>query len=113
MATEMVSEYAYSWMATTDRPRVFVSWGGASEISNYDESCRTTVDLAKTADTYISVDPRMTNLGHEADIHMYLKPGTDGALGLAWTNLIIQNKLYKDLYVKRWTDAPFLVVDGM
>ena len=113
MATEMVSEYAYSWMATTDRPRVFVSWGGASEISNYDESCRTTVDLAKTADTYISVDPRMTNLGHEADIHMYLKPGTDGALALAWTDVVIENKLYNDLYVKRWTDAPFLVVDGM
>ena len=113
MATEMVSEYAYSWMATTDRPRVFVSWGGASEISNYDESCRTTVDLATTADAYISVDPRMTNLGHEADIHQYLKPGTDGALALAWTNVVIENHLYKDLYVKRWTDAPFLVVDGM
>ena len=113
MATEMVSEFAYSWMATTDRPRVFVAWGGASEISNYDESCRATVDIATTADAYVSVDPRLTNLGHEADIHMYLKPGTDGALGLAWVNLIIQNRLYKDLYVKRWTDAPFLVVDGM
>ena len=113
MATNMVSEYAYSWMATTDRPRVFVAWGGASEISNYDESCRTTVDLANTADCYISVDPRLTNLGHEADIHQYLKPGTDGALALAWTNVVIENHLYKDLYVKRWTNAPFLVVDGM
>lgn len=112
-ATALVSEYAYSWMATTDRPRVFVSWGGASEISNYDESCRTTVDLAVTADHYISVDPRLTNLGHESDIHQYLKPGTDGALALAWTDVVIENHLYKDLYVKRWTDAPFLVVDGM
>ena len=46
MATEMQSEFAYSWMATTDRPRVFVQWGTATEISNYDESCRTTVDIA-------------------------------------------------------------------
>lgn len=112
-ATTMVSEYAYSWMATTDRPRVLVSWGGASEISNYDESGRTTVQLANQADAYISVDPRLTNLGHEADQHQYLKPGTDGALALAWTNVIIENKLYDDLYVKRWTDAPFLVVEGM
>ena len=112
-ATTMVSEYAYSWMATTDRPRVLVSWGTATEISNYDESCRTTVDLAKTADAYIPVDNRMTNLGHEATVHQYVKPGTDGALAMAWTNLVIQNKLYKELYVKRWTNAPFLVVDGM
>ena len=112
-ATTMVSEYAYSWMATTDRPRVLVSWGTATEISNYDESCRTTVDLAKTADAYIPVDNRMTNLGHEATVHQYVKPGTDGALAMAWTNLVIQNKLYKELYVKRWTNAPFLVVDDM
>ena len=112
-ATALVSQYAGSWMATTDRPRVFVQWGTATEISNYDESCRTTVDLANTADCYISVDPRRTNLNHEADIHLYLKPGTDGALGLAWTNYIIENQLYDDLYVKRWTDAPMLVVEGM
>ena len=113
MATDMVSEYAYSWMATTDRPRVFVPWGTATEISNYDESCRTTVDLVNTADVVINVDPRMTNLNREADIHQYLVPGTDGALGLSWAHVIIENELYDNLYVKRWTDAPFLVVEGM
>ena len=112
-ATTMVSSYAYSWMATTDRPRVYVSWGCAPEISNYDESCRTTVDIANKADHYISVDPRMTNLGHESDIHQWLLPGTDGALALSWANVIIEEGLYDDLYVKRWMDAPFLVVDGM
>ncbi|HIY82370.1 MAG TPA: molybdopterin-dependent oxidoreductase, partial [Candidatus Rubneribacter avistercoris] len=112
-ATTLVSSYAYSWMATTDRPRVFVSWGCASEISNYDESCRTTVDLVNKADHYISVDPRMTNLGHESDIHQWLTPGTDGALALAWANVIINEGLYDDLYVKRWMNAPFLVVEGM
>lgn len=113
MATEMVSEFAWSWMATTDRPRVFVRWGTATEISNYDESCRTTVDIANMADTFIDIDPRLNNLGHEADIHQFLTPGTDGALGLAWTDVIIENELYNDLYVKRWTDAPFLVCEDM
>ncbi len=113
MMGEMVSEFAYSWMATTDRPRVFVQWGTATEISNYDESCRATVDIANTADTYISVDPRRTNLNHEADIHQHLVPGTDGALGLSWANVIIENELYDQLFVKRWTDAPFLAVEGM
>ncbi|MCD8317277.1 MAG: molybdopterin-dependent oxidoreductase [Eggerthellaceae bacterium] len=112
-ATDLVSEYAFSWMATVDRPRVFVAWGGASEISNYDESCRTTVDISKNADKYIVVDPRVSNLGRTADIAQRLTPGTDGALGLAWTNVVIENDLYDDLYVKRWTNAPFLVVEDM
>lgn len=68
VATGMVSARAYSWMATVDRPSVFVQWGGASELSNYDDSCRTTVDAAVKADKHIIVDPRQTNLGKEADI---------------------------------------------
>ena len=112
-ATQLQSEFAYSWMATTDRPRVFVQWGTATEISNYDESCRATVDIATTADTYISIDPRRTNLNHEADVWAHLTPGTDGALGLAWAQVIIENNLYKDLFVKRWTTAPFLIAPDM
>ena len=108
-ATEMVSEFAHSWMATVDRPKVYVQWGGAAEISNYDDSCRTTVDAADQADVYISVDPRQTNLGKEADYWMHVRPGTDAALALAWGNVIIENDLYDNLYVRRWTNGPFLV----
>ncbi len=108
-ATEMVSEFAHSWMATVDRPKVYVQWGGAAEISNYDDSCRTTVDAADKADVYISVDPRQTNMGKEADYWMHVRPGTDAALALSWGNVIIENELYDDLYVRRWTNGPFLV----
>ncbi|MCD8315796.1 MAG: molybdopterin-dependent oxidoreductase [Eggerthellaceae bacterium] len=113
VATGMVSARAYSWMATVDRPRVFVQWGVASEPSNYDDSCRTTVDVATKADYHIIVDPRQTNMGKEADIWLPLRPGTDAAGGLGWLNVIINNELYDDLWVKRWTNAPFLVCDEM
>lgn len=113
MATGMQSARTYSWMATGDHPRVFVQWGGASEMSNYDESCRNTVDLATWADAHIVVDPRMTNLGKEADIWLPLRPGTDAAMALGWTNVVIENELYDDLWVKRWTDGPFLVCDDI
>lgn len=108
-ATEMVSEFAHSWAATVDRPKVYVQWGGSSEISNYDDSCRTTVDAADSADVFISVDPRQTNMGKEADHWMHVRPGTDAALALSWGNVIIENELYDDLYVRRWTNGPFLV----
>lgn len=84
-------------MATVDRPKVYVQWGGAAEISNYDDSCRTTVDAADQADVYISVDPRQTNLGKEADYWMHVRPGTDAALALAWGNVIIENDPVRQL----------------
>ncbi len=112
-ASAMTSSWCYSWMATTDRPRVYVQWGGASEISNYDESARTTVDLAYTADSHIAVDPRLTNLSTPGEQRLPLIPGTDGALALSWINVIIEENLYDDLYVKRWTNAPFLVCDDV
>lgn len=112
-ATTMCSQFAMSWMETIMRPRVYVQWGGASELSNYDDSCRTTVDVASKADVHISVDPRMANMGKEADYWQHLRTGTDGALALAWTNVVIEKKLYDDLYVKKWTNAPFLVCEDM
>ncbi len=112
-ATTMVSQFAMSWMETIARPKVYVQWGGASELSNYDDSCRTTVDVATRADVHISVDPRMANMGKEADYWQHLRTGTDGALALAWTNVVIENKLYDDLYVKKWTNAPFLVCEDI
>ena len=113
-ATGMCSQFNWSWMATGDRPDVFVAWGGASEISNYDESGRSTVEEVKNAKEYILCDPRMTGLGHEATIRQQMVPGTDGALAMAWMNTIIEDEEGLDYaYIKRWTNAPYLVVDGM
>lgn len=112
-ATQMTCARAFSYMATVDRPSVYVQWGGASELSNYDDSCRTTVDVAKKAATHILVDPRQTNLGRMADVWMNLRPGTDAAIAMSWAHVIIENKLWDDLYVKRWTDCPFLVCEDI
>ena len=112
-ATEMTSTFSMSWMETVARPKVYVQWGGASELSNYDDSCRTTVDVATRADVHISVDPRMANMGKEADYWQHLRTGTDGALALAWLNVIIENGLIDEIYVKKWTNAPFLVCEDI
>ncbi|OUO89866.1 molybdopterin dinucleotide-binding protein [Gordonibacter sp. An230] len=103
--------WSWYWMETVGRPRVYVQWGGASELSNYDDSCRTTVDVATRADKHIIVDPRQTNLGKEADIWVNLRPGTDGAVANCWAQVIIENDLIDDLYVRRWMNAPMLVVE--
>ncbi len=42
----------------------------------------------------IAVDPRVTPTTQRADIHLQLRPGTDGALALAMANVIIAENLH-------------------
>ena len=112
-ATAMNSMMQASWMETVGRPKVYTSWGTGPEMSNYDDSCRTVVDVAEKADAHIVVDPRMTNLGKEADIWLSLRPGTDGAMAMGWLNIIVNNNLYDELFAKRWTNGPFLVCNDI
>jgi anaerobic selenocysteine-containing dehydrogenase len=99
------------WLETVARPRVYVQWGSAAELSNYDDAGRTIVDVATRADTYITVDPRQGNMGKEADIWVNLAVGTDGAVANSWAQVIIENELYDDFYVRKWMNAPYLVVE--
>lgn len=51
----------------------------------------------------IVVDPRITKLASMADIHLQLRPGTDGALALGMMNIIVGEGLYDRDFVKKWT----------
>ena len=112
-ATALNSMMQASWMETVGRPKVYTSWGTGPELSNYDDACRTVVDVAEKADTHIIVDPRLTNLGKEADVWLHLRPGTDGAMIMGWLNVLINNELYDDLFAKKWTNGPFLVCNDV
>ena len=39
---------------------------------------------------------------------MHLSVGTDLCLSLTWLKWILDNEAYDDLFVRRWTNAPFL-----
>ncbi|WP_305296856.1 molybdopterin-containing oxidoreductase family protein [Parvibacter caecicola] len=93
------------------RPKTFVQWGSGIEVSNYDDAGRTAVDNAARSETYINVDARMSNLAKEADYYLGVRPGTDGALVMAWLKLAMENNLYQDNFVRRWTDCSFLVCE--
>jgi len=51
----------------------------------------------------IVVDPRNTPTTNLADIHLQLKPGTDGALALSMTYVIINENLYDQDFVSSFT----------
>ena len=104
-------ENGLHWHATIDYPPVFVQWGSDQTQSNYDDSCRTVNEAAQRADTFISIDPRVSNCGHAADIHIALRPGTDMALAMGWMNMLMERDLYDDFFCRYWTNAPFLVCE--
>lgn len=51
----------------------------------------------------VVVDPRVTYMASRCDIHLQLRPGTDGALALAMANVIISENLYDRAFVAEWT----------
>src|SRR4030042_1878035 len=50
----------------------------------------------------IVIDPRLTALASKADLWLQIRPGTDGALILAFINVIINEKLYDKEFVDKW-----------
>lgn len=53
---------------------------------------------------FIIIDPRKTPATQKlADIHLQIRPGTDGALALGMANLIIENNWHDKEYIEKYT----------
>jgi anaerobic selenocysteine-containing dehydrogenase len=61
------------------------------------------LDAKKKGLKFIVVDPRRTRFASMADIHLQIRPGTDGALALGMLNVIIEEGLYDNDFVENWT----------
>ena len=57
----------------------------------------------------VAIFPEYNPVSIHADIFVPIKPGTDGAFGLAMANVIVNEGLYDAAYCKQFTDFPFLV----
>ena len=58
--------------------------------------------LKKRGVKIIVVDPRHSVTAHDADIHLQLIPGTDGALALSMAQVIIEEGLYDKEFVENY-----------
>ncbi len=58
--------------------------------------------LKKRGVKVIDVDPRHTVTAHDADIHLQLVPGTDGALALSMAQVIIEEDLYDKEFAEKY-----------
>jgi formate dehydrogenase major subunit len=60
----------------------------------------------------IHADPRFTRTSAVADIHLRIRTGSDVAYFGGLINYVLQNKLYHEEYVRRYTNAALVVKQG-
>ena len=62
------------------------------------------MDAKDRGTKFVVVDPRITpTVSGVADIHLQLRPGSDGALAAGFINQLIQQDLYDHDFVENWT----------
>lgn len=107
-AGSVITESAmYGWDTVTSSflpgvTKCLIMWG-----ANYAESnpmgwdgLRKSVAAGETK--LIVIDPRRTKSAEIADLHLAIRPRTDGALALGMIRIIIEEKLYDEEFVENW-----------
>ncbi len=112
MMSSMISYGFFPIWDGNDYPNAncIVLWGANPTWS---EGATTDVPLAKGREKgakLIVIDPHFEHpFANRADYWLPVHPGTDGALAMAWLNVIIGENLYDRAFVEKWTNASQLV----
>ncbi len=107
LATTLTYGQDYAWLyrqSTTIDPasKCRLIWSSSVERS-LPQLWKDHLEARQNGLKLIVVDPRRTKLASMADIHLMLRPGTDGALALGLMNVIINEQLYDKEFVEKWT----------
>jgi anaerobic selenocysteine-containing dehydrogenase len=84
------------------RTRCLLVWS-ANPYHTNSTQVRHLLDLKEKGVKFISVDPRVSSFAEKSDLHLQLRPGTDGALALAMIKVLIEENLYDRSFVEQWT----------
>lgn len=84
--------------------KLIIFWGKNAAETNIQQMIA--VDKAKERGAKVVViDPRRTQTAEKADLFIQPKPGTDGALALAVSKLLIDNQQYDDDFVEKYVNG--------
>lgn len=89
--------------------KTLVLWGTAPSYSCPASGGGAVVDLRSKGVKTVVIDPRFTPDAAKADVWLPIRPGTDVALMFGWIRYILENKLYDEDFVMKWTNLPYLV----
>lgn len=103
-ATAIAAKLNYGYFGPPEIPkaRCLLVWSGNPFYSNT-TMARKLLDARERGMKIIEVGPLITPLTNHADIHLRLRPGTDGALALGMAHVIIEEGLYDQEFVGKWT----------
>lgn len=88
------------------KSRLIMVWGSNVTSTNEEgEICSLLLKQVKEGTELIVVDPRKTDLAEKARYWLQLRPGTDNALALAFLNVIINEGLFDNGFVEKWTNG--------
>jgi anaerobic selenocysteine-containing dehydrogenase len=96
------------YMPDLDAAGCILFWGYNPSASRLSHATSTVAALRRGA-RLVVVDPRRAGLATKAEHWLRVRPGTDAALALALTAVMIERGWYDDDFVRRWTNAPLLV----
>ncbi|MCD8339980.1 MAG: molybdopterin-dependent oxidoreductase [Burkholderiales bacterium] len=89
--------------------KTYVMWGTDPSYSCPGGGGRVVSDLRAKGVKTIVIDPRFNADASKADIWLPIRAGTDVALELARIKYIIDNNLFDNDFVTKWTNLPYLV----
>ncbi|OGP58930.1 MAG: formate dehydrogenase-N subunit alpha [Deltaproteobacteria bacterium RBG_13_49_15] len=82
---------------------------GSNAAENHPISFKWVTEAQRNGGKLINVDPRFTRTSSKADIYAPIRSGTDIAFLGGMIKYILDNKLYHEEYVVRYTNASFIV----
>lgn len=97
--------------ADVENSRCIIIWGanpfasGSFVGSSIDRTIKILTGLKKKGVCFIIIDPRNSTISKIADMHLRVRPGTDGALALGMMRVIIEKGLYDKEYVEKYTSG--------
>jgi anaerobic selenocysteine-containing dehydrogenase len=98
------------FMPDLDNAGCILFWGYNPSVARLAHATATTAALRRGA-RLVVVDPRRVGLAGRADHWLRVRPGTDAALAMAITHVLLSNGWYDEDFVRSWTNAPLLVRD--
>ncbi len=97
-----VMTYGSIPIADYENSRCIVLWG-KNPLSSTPSLVKAITGVQGQGCALMVIDPRETSFSRDADLHLQLRPGTDGALALGMIHVIVNETLYDQHFVNTWT----------
>ena len=97
-----------AFMPDLERAGCILYWGYNPSVARLVHATAT-VEARRRGAKLVAIDPRRAGLAAGADHWLRVRPGTDAALAIAITGVLLEHGCYDVDFVRRWTNAPLLV----